>query len=658
MNNKYFRLLPIFLLAAGTLVSKETADVDFVRDGRAQGVIVIGENAPARIVELAEYFSKTVERSTGAALPVVPETKEGGLPAEQPRLYLGATKRGSAEGLTIASLADEEYRIQTRGRDVFVLGKDVEAKAGNEEKWSRETMPEPTRWALNDLLEKQLGVRWLWPGDLGTFVPRQKDFTIPSQDTRRQPALLVRELALGTLSYDLVSPDERRLATEARDWAANHQANKRNATPRSSFPLGHGFSHWWKKYGADHPEFFVETPPGKTPPRDLYIKPRFSNPAVIEQIAKEYAEAGAPRYWNVGEQDGYRFDVSDIARSWDLPPNPSVDDVWDGKVNLTPRYVHIWNLIYDRLKQINPDVVLTAMAYSAYRQPPPKERQLHAKMLIGMVVSYNAYDEWKGWRDASMGGEMFLRPNWGWVGANAPHLPLQEIQSYMKFAAENGMIGFRLDSVVGFWGTQGPTYYLIARMLARPDLSLDDILSEYASAFGAGAPKIREYLDYWQKRSDEYAFTISGDERPGKYMELVRGGKIPGSGALAPRQALVHLYTDEVLQPAYALLDEAEHLIGDPGSEQARRVAFLRTGLDEMKLTRDLVAMAGQVNAKSDPSAIREFRQRSRDLDTLRQQLSANHVIWGKGVRLLEDRYPLPIRPENMNLPEVEQGND
>jgi hypothetical protein len=111
--------------------------------------------------------------------------------------------------------------------------------------------------------------------------------------------------------------------------------------------LGHGFSHWWKKYGLDHPEFFVETPP-----RDLSIKPRFSNPVVIEQVAKEYEEAGAPRYWNVGEQDGFKFDVSDIARSWDLPPNQAVDDIRDGKVNLTPRYVKIWNLIYERLKQI------------------------------------------------------------------------------------------------------------------------------------------------------------------------------------------------------------------------------------------------------------------------------------------------------------------
>jgi hypothetical protein len=90
------------------------------------------------------------------------------------------------------------------GRDVFVLEKDPPIKSDQRKKRSRYVLPNPARWALNDILEKNLGVRWLWPGDIGMFVPKHDSFEIPVKDVASQPKLLVRELALGTLA--MISP--------------------------------------------------------------------------------------------------------------------------------------------------------------------------------------------------------------------------------------------------------------------------------------------------------------------------------------------------------------------------------------------------------------------------------------------------------------------
>ena len=36
-----------------------------------------------------------------------------------------------------------------------------------------------TLLGVYEVLEDYLGVRWLWPGDLGTYVPRRNTIVIP-----------------------------------------------------------------------------------------------------------------------------------------------------------------------------------------------------------------------------------------------------------------------------------------------------------------------------------------------------------------------------------------------------------------------------------------------------------------------------------------------
>lgn len=60
-----------------------------------------------------------------------------------------------------------------------------------------------TIFGVYDFLENYLGVRWLWSGDLGTYVPRTNTIKISSVNRMEAPALRYRTMR-GILSGGLL----------------------------------------------------------------------------------------------------------------------------------------------------------------------------------------------------------------------------------------------------------------------------------------------------------------------------------------------------------------------------------------------------------------------------------------------------------------------
>lgn len=651
-----FVLKPLVLLAMAASFCDAAIDknesvvssqVNFVDAGKGAGIVVIPKEAVPAVRELAEYFVGLVERSTGGALNIVTDDRIEEIAAAPNRLFLGECRETAEAGLKLADLPTEGYLVAPRGNSVFVLGEPAKTILRPGSKVDPWYSSDPMRWALNDILEKELGVRWLWPGALGTFVPKHADFSIATNDRVYQPRLKMRTLVVSTMRQ----PEEQKIRAEALTWVSNHQGGERD-----NIPLAHGFNDWWEKYHKSHPDYFAKPPAGEKQRQPKYIKLNLTNPEVLEQIAENYAKAGKPRYWNVTPNDGSGFDVSDKVRSWDIPKDQPVSAIWNAQANLTARYVKWWNMIYERLAQLNPDVVLVAMAYSAYRTPPPPERPLTAKVIMGIVPSYRAYDVWDGW--AAQADQLILRPNWGHYGADGPHLPLKEIAAYMNHAFDHKMVGFYLDSIKGFWGTQGLNYYLIARLMTKPELSVDEIVKEYASAFGKGSGKVEEYFRYWESFTTEWAHGHKVNKvSTGKYDALIREKKIMDNPLIGPLQALPYIYTDEVLAKAYALLDEADQVIGDGDKEASQRVDFLRQGLNELKACRDCIALGKEVERAPTPELWATFKKKADELEKLRTELTPSHVIWGGVETRMEDKIKIKIRPRNMSQRES-SGDD
>lgn len=671
----------IFVLAAAAACccrpvwAAEETPLVLVKDRTPLAAVVLPDHADAGLRTLAERFVKTVQRGTKATLPIVEESqvKEE---ASKTYLYLGKTQRAKKEGIRAGELPDEAYRMVRRGNALIIVGRD-----GKRPPLKTQLQPEsyPTLWALNKLLEDSLGVRWLWPGELGTYVPDRPSMAVAVKDVTFQPVLRSRALVPAWTMRTLRSerppsgnftPEEREAIIEAEqesirasvDWLENHQGGERGNVIMPS----HAFTKWWQKYGKEHPDYFAKPPEGEE--LALYrpgsIKLRLSNPAVVEQIAKEYKAAGAPKYWSVMPNDAAGFDTSEETLAWDLPQGQNVLDIWKGRANLTARYITFWNRVYDRLKQINPDVVLTAFAYQSYKNPPPPERKLTARMKIGLVPTYHeeAYRQWKGWREVAPDEGMVLRPNWWHLRGNAPHLPLEEIASFIKFAYEHGLDGIRMDSITGFWATKGASYYLVARLSTNPQLTKDDILAEYTAAFGNAAPKIREYLDYWQKVTTDLDHFSSNVPEVQQFLSDVKLGLYNLNTTGDQTLLIVPLYPDAVVQPGMKILEEAEAMAqGDP--EAAERVRFLKDGLREMVATRDTVAVGlkineARANREKVPAELQKaFEEKAAALATLREELVKRHVLWKGPVERNEYRRGIPTAKKTLKARKIIRKN-
>lgn len=589
---------------------------DLVRDGEPRSVIV--RQLPGRGIpwnEAIDELQNAVRRATGATLPIVDLEDVPGIPEDVLRIGIGPGPYVESLDFQADQLEEEAYRIVTVGNSLLFLGNGADAII----------------WAVGEFLDRQMGVRRLWPGELGTYVPRRDSIPAPDIDLVARPPLEQRKLRVHSSAPE-----------EGMAWLRWHQMGS-----RSGYTFGHAFIGWWDKYAADHPEYFAFPPAGEVQRNPGGVKLDIGNPEVDEIIIREWQEAGMPDNWNISPNDGTGFCVSDACLEMDAPADYSGDKlaVWRGQKNLTNRYVRFWNRLLEKMRAIHPQVTLSAYAYSSYREPP-SDITLQEGMVLGIVHSYWAYDAWQAWHDA--GVKMVLRPNWWHSGAVAPHLPLHTQGEFVRFAASHGMLGIDFDSLYGNWGTQGPLYYMVARLAARPDLTVDEVIAEYTSAFGQAAPVVADYIQYWERFTEEAAYPVAAggvvtQREPGKYEQLVKAHglglhPIPGSYAIIP-----YLYSDDVLQPAFDLLDRAERL-AEGDDEATARVAFLRDGLQHLAMTREVLSY-GYLGTRPADATVERFERLVQELSAFRQEISQRHVVWASSLSRLEERRGIPTAP-------------
>lgn len=592
-----------------------------VKDGQAQAVIVKQMDYQVPWNDAIYEFRDNVHLATGVTLPIVSMTDLSQVPADHIRILIGPGMITESLGIDSNNLGEETYRLARIG-SYFVL-------TGNN--------PDSIMWAVSDYLDRYMGVRWLWPGEAGTYVPRADSIVIPEINVTKQPDLARRILKVG--------PGGKRAPKEGHEWARHHMLGD-----RSPIQFGHAFMNWWERYGESHPDYFAVPPAGKNQMIPSRIKFDVSNPAVDEAIIQEWNDAGQPEYWNVSPNDGTGFCVSPSCLAMDVPANPPVDKVWSGEANLTARYVTFWNRLLEKMKLINPNVKLATYAYSAYREPPPADMKFPADgVVIGIVHSYReaAYEAWEGWANAQ--AKLLLRPNWWHTGAVAPYLPLHETGEFFIHARENGMYGFDFDSIMGYWGTQGANYYVIARLSARPDLTVDDVISEYTSAFGSASSIIEEYLRFWEAFTEEVDYTIPGDQNAedpgtsvyGLYETTIREHGLSPYPLLGSWYVIPYLYTDELLDEARAILIRAKQAAADDGASVLTRIQFLEDGLLHLELTRDVIAY-GFEKTRPEGATKEQYIQLREQLDALRSELNGRHVIWANALKATEEQRKIP----------------
>ena len=603
MTPKMLRSLWLALCLCAAAVADDPALTLVDDTGAAAAVIVIPEEAYPIAEYAAEELAYHVEKATGARLAIVTETaaEEDG----RARVYVGATDAARAAGLAPEEIPSERYVVRTIDGALYIAGQD-----GPGDPLSLGNVYSGTLWGVYELLERQLGVRWLWPGPLGEVVPERDAAHLPALDIEGGPQLMQRHLRPGLGPTGFATAHEKLAFTpEKREEYAHNQSVflRRHRMGRTantffsepSFGSGHAFESWWERYGEDHPEWFQQLPDGRRGPEDpdrpWRVSMCVSNPGLAQEVVRRWEEERAKNpdqrlHIGIGENDFGARCVCGDCLAWDAPqPDPA--ELPDGlERSYTPmqasdRYARFAAAVYDLAKETDPDVRLHMYAFENYFWAPSPGIEVPENVMVGFVPWFRwagwfpraraehewIKEQWMGWQEA--GASVHYRPNWFLDGYAMPLVYMRQFADMFQFVQRNGVTATDFDSLQGQWAAQGPNLYLLARMHVRPEAPVDGLLEEYYQAFGPAADHVRAYFSYWE------AYAIANRERAADSIRTRRGGHFRRYALYA--LVADELYPLEVFEPARKILDEAALAVSEDAAPRYRhRVEFLRTGLE------------------------------------------------------------------------------
>ncbi|MBI5367853.1 MAG: DUF4838 domain-containing protein [Planctomycetes bacterium] len=222
-------LVLLLASACGRFAAAGGTDLELVRDGVSDYVLIVARAAAPAVRRGAEEVQTWVAEITGARLPI--RADDGPLPARA--ILVGPSAHTAAIGVNPdpARLGDEGFVLRTVGARLVAAG------AG----------PRGTLYACVSLLDR-LGVRWYTPSV--TRVPRRATLVLPALDESSNPAFEYREPFF--------------TEAQGRDWAFRNRINGHFTRLDADTGGKVTYCPWAHSFDllippdlyADHPEYF------------------------------------------------------------------------------------------------------------------------------------------------------------------------------------------------------------------------------------------------------------------------------------------------------------------------------------------------------------------------------------------------------------------
>ena len=602
------------------------AQVRLVCESKAHAVVVIADEPTATAKYTAEELVWHVEKATGIRLDVMPESAAPN--QVHTHIYVGKTKAALEHGINPEKLPRETFVLRSIGNDLFIVGCE-----DNGDPMNSKNPYVGTLFGVYDFLESYLGVRWLWPGELGVYVPKTDSVEIPAVNRTSAPALLFRELAWSS-ARQFMNEKRKQDKLDARlgfspevlhgyahalnVFLRRHRMGGMDAKPRT----GHACCGWWRRYGKEHPQWFMLRRDGRRgdPSADSqHVDFCVTNRQLQDFIVEQW---DGKSVLLLGPVDCPGRCTCENCRAWDGPQpenppwfaqmvyktDPRAKHVFPGVTS--DRYARFWKTIYEKAAKRNPDVLVSAsFLYENEFPSPVKDIKLNKNIYAEFVqwqdphlrwfpMPDDAYEwikqQWLGWKKTGI--RMGYRPNYLHDGYVMPHFETRQSGEFFKFAYKHGMEGARFDSLTGQWAVHGPRLYMHLRLLSDPELEIDEIRNEYFSAFGPAAESMERYFDYWE----DYA-----RDNMARFVDIFKPLRNAGGFRYRAYPLGVHLaYPPESFEPAEALIEDAlKQAASDPLPEYKERVKFIQAGLEHARLTVDLAKI---FDGKRDISAERK----------------------------------------------------
>jgi len=549
-----------------TLGEVSGADLVLVKDGRPAAQVVLGPGASADEREAARELVDYIRRATGATLPTT------GL---KTKILVGLAACPPHVRARLAALKGEGFIIEASTDRLILAGKP----------------PQGTSFAVYTFLERFLGVRWLWPGEIGTVVPKTMSLRVPTLSIVEQPAFLWRHLGPGGALW---GPADRWTKQRELGITAEHQATQKLWEKRNRFgglrvQSGHNFGNILPpaKYGPVHPEYFALVDGKRGDWRRFdgkhNMQPCTTNPDVI-QLTVAYCR----RYFtehpdydvvSIGMNDGRGFCECDRCRR--LDSGATLEEGKGGKLPvITDRIVTFGNQVAEELAKTHPRKMVLMLAYGQAR-PAPLKVKAHPHLLVQYTshlvnhwnekarqADYAEAEKWSRWATQLGIYEYLIQSRFPEMPRFVPELIARSVRHLYQL----GYRYFETQAGDGF-AINGLNYYVLSKVLWNPAADPGLIVRDYVEkGFGKAGPAVARYFErmaeQWKKAADvvEDASML----RP----------------TLAEYRLVRSIYPEEFLAACRRDLQEA-HTLAE--GDDRRRVEFLQAGFRYFELTMEAI---------------------------------------------------------------------
>ena len=600
------------VLALSPVANGGEADLPLVRDGEPVCVIVISEEAGTVSSSAARALQEYIEKVSGARATIFIEESLS-LPdvhwwyADTTIISIGDTKLARDAGLAADQLEPEGFLLKTVGNTLFILGREdrLDTTKLRSAGWHLPVWPIPrqgTLFGVWTFIEDYLGVRWLWPGDLGEVVPIRKNISIPRLDRAEKPAFAIRIIRPGLLSSanrdaaiklgESGGSRVRRL-TETIDWTRKMRMG-RSMVIDQTHAYGDAF---FDKYSKDHPDWFALLPGFRRAERRTAYsdKPGLDRARLCHSNPELQAEV-AVIVQRKGEQSpaltGVSVGLDDVSRG---EVYCTCDDCKAFGTTLSDRVMRFSSEVAALVARQRPDLLVSQFAYGHWNQPPVATR-VHRNVSVWYVGTFTSgymyepdrtenWTLWDGWAD-KVDGKMVWRPNLPPTMGIPTVFYKKLAEDIRRFAAK--MHGLDIDCLDLNWASRGLDWYVVCKLMWDPQLDVEAIVDDYCrSGFGPAWKPIRDYFEVVERNTSE----------------LARIAPEAGYHRLAP--VAFPYYDSARVAELRGLLDKAARAAADDRTV-LRRIDFLRLNLDWLDVSRGAWQLYGAEGDKE--QAIRGIR--------------------------------------------------
>ena len=608
----------------------QAGDLVLVKDGVSQVPVVVFEDAPPYTRQAADELALYIEKISGAK-PQIIEGEPDPIPKRAIWVGLQPQVAKLFPEVDFDLKHPEEILIAANDNHLVIAGRDRwDSKhlvvEGIDEKIIGKQMEYGTVNAVYTFLQEQLGVRWLWPGELGEDVPRRATISVAPLEYRYHPQIRARG---GLFNFSALS---NRGYGRAHDWTRQQRLQLDSLEMHG----GHAFTDWWERFHETHREYFALQPDGERSgfPNPRTVKLCQSNPAVWKQwladVEQRLKEDPNRRVFSASPNDGWASGhcTCENCRAWDHPEGEPRQFHWESGnaagPALSDRHVTFANRLAELLKERYPDkdYYVSMLAYGHSRPGPVAVKPAENVIMISVANFFGrSNDDDRGSTRGTTHRAQFAawgkvaphlawRPNSGSPAGwqqGLPDVSMTQLAEDFRFVADNHCIGLYVDSVWEHWATQGPQYYLMALLALNPRLDPQDILDDYyRRAFGPAAEHVRAYFAVFEKARQAHVEKYGGRAGLSKFTEL---------------------YTADLLKRAKNRLDLASTAVKDGPALYRRRVAFVRAGFDYTHLMVENIHFMEHYWAKPD------------------QQLAKKVLANWEAIQKILDAHPFALNP-------------